>query len=171
MTTSAILVNYAAVLALSLFAVALVSDLATMTIGNNLIVALLALYLLAAPFSVYRWDQIAFTLGASFCVLAAGLIVFARGWVGGGDVKLAAAAVLWVGAEQTLDYFVHASIFGGLLTLVLLAFRRMPLPPQALRAAWIARLHAAGGKVPYGVALAIAAAFLMPTTRWFSSPT
>ena len=53
------------------------------------------------------------------------------GWIGGGDAKLAAATALWFGFDFLLDYLVYASLFGGVLTLVLIQFRRLPLPGAA----------------------------------------
>jgi len=170
MAMKALLAQYAAILALCIFAVAFLADVATMRISNRLTGALALLYVVATPFSAYRWDQALATAGVSFAVLAAGLLLFARGWVGGGDVKLAAGAVLWVGAEQALAYFVYTSLAGGALTLALILFRKLPLGPAMTRTPWIARLHTPNGKVPYGVALASAAIFLLPGTPWFLPP-
>ena len=61
-------------------------------------------------------------------VLAVAFVFFARGWIGGGDAKLAAATALWLGFDQLLAYFVYASLFGGVLTLLMIRFRLVPLP-------------------------------------------
>lgn len=168
MATSALVAQYAAILALCIFAVAFVADVATMRISNRLTGALALLFIAAAPFSAYRWDQLMLTAGVALAVLAAGLLLFALGWVGGGDVKLASGAVLWVGAEQALAYFVYTSLAGGALTIALILFRKLPLGAAMARTPWIERLHTPDGKVPYGVALASAAILLLPKTPWFS---
>ena len=46
-------------------------------------------------------------------------MLFARGWLGGGDVKLLSAATLWAGAPQTLGLLVVTGILGGALALIL----------------------------------------------------
>src|SRR5208282_2811624 len=43
-------------------------------------------------------------------------------WIGGGDAKLAAATVLWLGFAHLADYLVYASLFGGALTVALISF-------------------------------------------------
>ena len=67
-------------------------------------------------------------LGAGAVVLAVVFVFFARGWIGGGDAKLAAATALWFGFAHLLDYLLYASLFGGVLTLAIIYFRGVPLP-------------------------------------------
>jgi prepilin peptidase CpaA len=105
--------------------------------------------------------------------LAAGALVltvcfgfFAAGWIGGGDAKLAAATALWFGFDYLLVYLIYASLFGGVLTFLLIQFRRLPLPASLAGQAWIQRLHESGGAVPYGIALAAAALIVYPKTGW-----
>ena len=43
-----------------------------------------------------------------------------------------------------MDYLVYASLFGGVLTLVLIQFRKLPLPAPLARQTWILRLHESG---------------------------
>ena len=69
--------------------------------------------------------------GAGCAVLVVAFGFFTRGWIGGGDAKLAAATALWLGFDHLLAYLVYASLFGGALTLLLLQFRTMPLPAHA----------------------------------------
>jgi len=61
---------------------------------------------------------------------------------------------------------VYASIFGGVLTILLIQFRKLPLPAPLARQGWIMRLHDTGGGVPYGIALAAAALIVYPKTGW-----
>ena len=64
--------------------------------------------------------------GALCAVLVVTFVFFARGWIGGGDAKLAAATALWLGFDQLLNYLIFASILGGVLTIADHA-----LPPDA----------------------------------------
>ena len=105
-------------------------------------------------------------LAAAAVVLAVAFVFFSQGWIGGGDAKLAAATALWFGFAHLLDYLLYASIFGGILTLALLQFRKLPLPGVLTRQAWIMRLHDSAGDVPYGIALAAAALAVYPKTGW-----
>ena len=56
-------------------------------------------------------------VGAALAVLVVTFVFFARGWIGGGDAKLAAATALWLGFDQLLNYLIIASLLGGILTL------------------------------------------------------
>jgi prepilin peptidase CpaA len=105
-------------------------------------------------------------LAAAALVLTISFGFFSMGWIGGGDAKLVAATALWFGFDFLLDYLVYASLFGGVLTVLLIQFRRLPLPAPLARQTWILRLHEAGGGVPYGIALAAAALAVYPKTGW-----
>jgi prepilin peptidase CpaA len=107
-------------------------------------------------------------LAAAAVVLVVAFIFFAQGWIGGGDAKLAAATALWFGFDYLLVYLVYAALFGGVLTMLLVQFRKLPLPHVLARQPWIQRLHEKGGGVPYGIALAAAALAVYPKTGWMS---
>jgi len=142
------------------------SDLVSMTISNKVSLALMAGFMLFAfvigmPAAEIAWHWAMFAL-----VLAAGFALFAFGAIGGGDAKLAAATALWFGWEYIMVYLVTAAFFGGLLTLLILKLRSVPLPDRFERVDWIARLYRADEGVPYGIALAAAAFTVYPNTPW-----
>jgi prepilin peptidase CpaA len=105
-------------------------------------------------------------VAAAFAVLVVTFTFFARGWIGGGDAKLAAATALWLGFEHLMAYGLYASIFGGVLTIAMIRFRLMPLPAALADQEWVKRLHRLDGGVPYGIALAAAAMLIYPDTSW-----
>ena len=150
----------------ALMAFAAASDLFTMTISNRVSLALAAGFLALAVLSGMGFYDILAHVGAGAAVLTAAFACFAMGWIGGGDAKLAAATALWFGFDFLLDYLIDASLFGGVLALLLLSFRKLPLPDVLERQPWILRLHEAGGGVPYGIALAAAALAVYPKTGW-----
>jgi prepilin peptidase CpaA len=150
----------------ALMAFAAASDLVTMTISNRVSLALVAAFLVLAPLSGMGLDQILLHFGAGAIVLLAAFGCFAMGWMGGGDAKILAAASLWFGFPQLLNYLLYASLFGGALTLVLLQFRQWPLPYMLASQAWLLRLHAKESGIPYGIALAIGALIIYPETDW-----
>jgi prepilin peptidase CpaA len=142
------------------------SDLLTMTISNRLSLALAGGFFLLTLMTGMSLPTIGMHLAAASIVLVFTFACFSQGWIGGGDAKLAAATALWLGFDHLLDYAIYASLFGGALTLLILQFRRFPLPETLARQKWIARLHEAGGGVPYGIALAAAALLVYPKTGW-----
>ena len=153
----------------ALMAFAAASDLFTMTISNRLSLALAAGFLVLALASGMEPSEILSHLGAGVGVLAASFVCFAFGWIGGGDAKVAAAAALWFGFGHLLNYLVYASLFGGVLTLLLLQFRQWPLPYQLAGQAWLLKLHAKDSGIPYGIALAIGALVVYPETDWIKA--
>ena len=150
----------------ALMAFAASSDLLTMTISNRISLALAGAFFLLTLVTGMSLAAIGMHLAAGALVLAVCFGFFSQGWIGGGDAKLAAATALWFGFDHLFDYLIYASLFGGVLTLVLIQFRKLPLPGPLARQPWILRLHEAGGGIPYGIALAVAALVVYPKTGW-----
>lgn len=146
----------------ALMAYAAASDIVTMTIPNWLSLALVAAFPLLALAVGLPGTAILLHLLTGCTVLAITFGMFALGWIGGGDAKLAAAAALWLGFDLLLEYFVLASVAGGMLTIAVLCLRRLHLPLFALTWTWLGRLHDERSGVPYGVALAAAALSIYP---------
>ena len=142
------------------------SDLFTMTISNRLSLALTAAFFLLAIVTGMSLAAVGMHLAAAALVLVFAFGFFTQGWIGGGDAKLAAATALWFGFGHLLDYLLYAAMFGGALSLILIQFRKLPLPAVLARQEWILRLHEKGGGVPYGIALAAAALLIYPKTGW-----
>jgi prepilin peptidase CpaA len=150
----------------ALMAFAASSDLLTMTISNRLSLALGCGFFLLTLITGMSLAAVGMHLAAAALVLVFSFGFFSQGWIGGGDAKLAAATALWFGFDYLLDYLIYASLFGGVLTLVIIQFRRLPLPGPLARQPWILRLHETGGGIPYGIALAAAALAVYPKTGW-----
>jgi len=153
----------------ALMAFAAASDLFTMTISNRVSLALAAGFLALALLSGMGPYDILTHIGAGAAVLVIAFACFAMGWIGGGDAKVAAAAALWFGFGHLMDYLLHASLFGGALTLLLLQFRQWPLPYAFAGQAWLLKLHAKESGIPYGIALAIGALAIYPETDWIKA--
>lgn len=152
----------------AIMAFAASSDLLTMTISNRLTLALAAGFAVLAVAAGMSWHDAGMHALAGAIVLAAGFVCFSRGWMGGGDAKLAAATALWLGFDHLMPYLLYASLLGGALTVLLIQFRALPLPAPLARQPWIIRLHEKGGGVPYGIALAAAALIVYPETGWMA---
>ncbi|MBD3845368.1 prepilin peptidase [Bosea sp. SSUT16] len=147
-----------------LMAYAAASDLVSMTISNRLCLALIASFAVSAALLGLDLREIGWHLAAGGLVLVVAFGLFAAGWIGGGDAKLAAATALWFGFDQLMPYLTVAGLFGGVLTLLIVQLRARPLPAPAEHWSWARRLHAANQGVPYGIALAFAALFVLPET-------
>ena len=148
-----------------LMAYAAASDLLTMTIPNRLSLALVASFLALACLGGLAPQAILLHILAGGVVLAATFAMFAFGWIGGGDAKLAAATALWLGFSPLADYLFIAALGGGLLTFAILALRYFPLPRFALGWTWLCRMHDRRSGVPYGIALAAAALAVYPQSE------
>jgi len=142
-------------------------DVASFTIPNFVTVALMAAFAVFAIAAGLSPAVIGWHVLAGFAGLFLGFTLFALGFIGGGDAKLFAAVLLWLGLNDFLPYALLASIFGGLLTLGLMLMRQYPLPASLSHQGWIVKLHDARSGVPYGVALVAGAFFLLPSTEIF----
>jgi len=153
----------------AIMAFAASSDLLTMTISNRVSIILVGGFFALALVSGIGPVEILSHAGAGAVVLVVAFGFFTRGWIGGGDAKLAAATALWFGFDYLLTYLVYASLIGGALTLLLIRFRLAPLPELLAGQIWAERLHQPDGAVPYGIALAAAALVVYPDTPWMKA--
>lgn len=148
-------------------AFAAANDLFTMTIPNRISLALIATFAAAAAYAGLPLEQVAGHLGVGIAALVAGFTLFAFNLLGGGDAKLLAAGALWIGADFAIPFIAYVTIFGGILSVIILAYRRF-VPAHALSLpGWAMRLHTAGGGIPYGIAIAAAGLAVYPSTPLF----
>lgn len=151
----------------ALLALAAGWDLASFTIPNRISLALVVAFLAFAGVAGLPLADLGGHVAAFGIALVAGFSLFAFRFIGGGDAKLFAAAALWFGYSDLLAYAVIAALFGGVLTLAIIAMRQVPLPAGMSEQRWISRLHNAGSGIPYGVALAAGALYLLPQSHLF----
>src|SRR3954453_24209901 len=81
----------------AMMAFAASSDLLTMTISNRVSLTLIASFFALALIGGMSSSDMLAHAGAASLVLVLAFFCFARGWIGGGDAKLAAATTLWLG--------------------------------------------------------------------------
>lgn len=127
---------------------AALGDLLYRKVDNRLIVVLAGVWLSALPGEVFEagrvsqdaaWLAIHTVLGAG-AVLMVGFVLFARGYVGAGDVKLAAALCLWVGAPRQVPFLLATSLFGGGLVVAMPLVGRIEAGLALMWASWAPRL-------------------------------
>jgi prepilin peptidase CpaA len=140
------------------------SDLVTMTISNKVSLALIAGFLIIAPLAGIPISIIGWHILTASIVLAVTFALFAGGWIGGGDAKLAMATSIWLGPTLTIHYLLLATILGGALTLTMLAMRNYPWPLMLDNIPWIARLYRVDKGIPYGIALGFAGLIVYPSS-------
>lgn len=143
-------------------------DLLTMTIPNRITLGLALAFFVAAPIMGLPAEAILMHVAAGALVLAAGIALFAVGGFGGGDAKLLAAGALWIGFDGLLPYLLQVTLFGGLLGIAILLYRRAPASAWPLPD-WALRLHGPKCGMPYGIAIAAAALAVFPQTALFAA--
>lgn len=146
---------------------AAVYDLTSYTIPNRLQILLMLGFIAFAFAAHLGLSAVALHLLAGFIGLVLGLTLFALGYIGGGDAKLFIVSLLWLGLHDLVAYTLITAILGGVLTLAILALRRLPLPGMLLRRSWILQLHDPKAGIPYGVALAGGLFAVLPHSEIF----
>jgi prepilin peptidase CpaA len=149
---------------LPLLAVVAWRDVTTRTIPNT---ASLALAVLGFAYNLVLYPYgLAFSVIAAMALFGVLLFLFARGALGGGDVKLMAAITekaLGMSALEIWHFVVATAMAGGVLALLYLLLSRLLPAPSAHPAASstlgrLARVEAwrirRRGPLPYGVAIA-----------------
>src|SRR5947209_11249942 len=91
---------------------AAIRDFRHYSISNLLVLALAGLFLLHAALSG-RWVTLHENVIFALVMFAFLLLCYARGWMGGGDVKLLTVAFLWVGIHCALAFALLLLLFAG----------------------------------------------------------
>lgn len=142
------------------------SDLFSMSISNKVSLVLIIAFIIFSLAIGMDYNTILWHFATFAVVLTFGFTFFALNIIGGGDAKLAASTALWLGWVHTGPYIILASVFGGLLTLIILKFRSLVVPDKLNSMEWVLRLHDQKNGVPYGIALSLAAMIIYPSTPW-----
>lgn len=144
---------------------AIVTDFRHLIIPNAACAAIAVAFLPAALLAGLGWQAIAWHYGIAAALLLAGTVVFARRLVGGGDVKLLAAAATWIAPADVWTFVVLMALIGGALAVVVLALARLKRTLPALaRIAWLGDGAIRTQQIPYGVAVGLAALAMLPRT-------
>ena len=143
MDSSAISLGLMVILGLLMIAAA-ISDVRSRTISNELNAAMA---LLAIPFWIATglalWPEISVQFGAALLVFLVFAGLFAVGAMGGGDVKMIGAVMLWIPLPLFLPMLMIMAIGGGILSVLMLIHMKLRPSDKPV-------------EVPYGVAIAAA---------------
>ncbi|HKX88553.1 MAG TPA: prepilin peptidase [Sphingopyxis sp.] len=123
---------------------AAISDIRSRTISNGLNAAMAVL---AIPFwiagGLALWPDVPLQFGAAFAVFLVFAGLFAIGAMGGGDVKMIGAVMLWIPLPLILPALTIMAVGGGILSAVMLIHMKLRPSDKPV-------------EVPYGVAIAAA---------------
>ena len=143
MDSGTISLGLMAILGLMMIAAA-ISDIRSRTISNELNAAIA---LLAIPFWIATglalWPDVPIQVGAAFGVFLIFAGLFAIGAMGGGDVKMIGAVMLWIPLPLFMPMLTVMAIGGGLLSAAMLIYMKLRPSDKPV-------------EVPYGVAIAAA---------------
>src|SRR3954447_435516 len=134
-------------------------DIATRTIRNEICLAL-ALLGIAGQFASPM--QVAGSLIVATILFLLLFLIYQRGWIGGGDVKLLVALAIGLPLRGVMQLLTMTALAGGVLALVHLMMRLLPYPKLApAGASFVRRVyaierwrHLRQAPLPYGVAIA-----------------
>jgi len=154
------------------------SDLLYRRIANAVVLALLLLWVAYTGWQYWQgaagvqWENTASALLTAAVVLVLGYVLFTMRWMGAGDAKLMATLCLWLGG-QALTFLMVTALAGGMLALGLPLLRQLEralalflvrvgdcLPRLAVPQPVVFQEDAPAG-IPYGVAIACGAAFVL----------
>jgi prepilin peptidase CpaA len=134
-------------------------DVATRLIPNEVCLAL-ALIGIAGQLSSPM--QVAESLIVATILLLLLLVIYMRGWIGGGDVKLLVALTIGLPLTGVVQLLTATALAGGVLALVHMMMRLLPYPRLAPAGSSLVRRvyaierwrHLRHAPLPYGVAIA-----------------
>jgi len=134
--------------------VAGLTDLTSMKIPNWISGLLILGFFPAALLVGLAPMTMAIHVAVAVAALLIGMGLFALRLLGGGDVKLMAAACLWLGVSGAGVFVLSTAAIGGLFCLILILARKWLRPYLAGGSGWLGRLMEPRGDIPYGVAIA-----------------
>jgi prepilin peptidase CpaA len=136
-----------------------ISDLRARRIPNLLTGPLALAAVIVHAFA--GWQPAAVSLAVMAILTAAGALVYARGGIGGGDIKLAIAASGMLSYPLCVPFLLYSAIGGGILALLYLLFHgsaRTSLSHVVLMTAGgVPAAPVKGATLPYALAFAFGA--------------
>ncbi|MGZ6014689.1 MAG: A24 family peptidase, partial [Phenylobacterium sp.] len=147
------------VLLLALFPAAVIvaafKDATSFTIPNWIPGLMVVLFFPTALIAHLSLPALATCLAVGVVGLLAGMALFALNWCGGGDAKLLATCLLWLGLPAAPTFLLATGVAGGVLALGLISARKGLIGAYAASGpAWLGRLLTPGADLPYGLAIA-----------------
>lgn len=144
-----------------LMMMAAIKDASIMKIPNYISIYTVLLFFLILPFAWTGLSDLSEHLLVGVSIFILGFIMFALGWVGGGDAKLFAATSLWWTWPDMIVYVGYTGIIGGVIAIFIVLGRQYS-PVWLSTSSWAYGLFKEEAKMPYGLALASGALLTLP---------
>jgi prepilin peptidase CpaA len=125
---------------------AALTDLREYKIRNELVLALAGLFVLYA-FLTGRWADLRWDVAFAALMFVVMLGFYSIGWLGGGDVKILAVALLWTGLSGALPFAILLALFSAAHAL-------------AAKLGWVKSQITASGRLRIPYAPSVAAALI-----------
>ncbi len=140
---------------------AAISDARTLEIANGVSIAIVLAFLPAAIITGLPMTALALHFGIAGLIFAGGVLLYANGLAGGGDVKFLAAVCVWWDTGNLGKYLVLVALLGGVLGICIILAGRF----EGIRriVPWLSSGKSMKQPIPYGIAIA-GAVFLMFNT-------
>lgn len=110
------------------------------------------LYHAAAGKTALLSPTVAWHVAVGVTVFTLSALAFARGWIGGGDVKLLSAVSLWAGPGQVLPFLFATSLASGGIALLLIGYYGVARAMQPADDT---------GSLPFAIAIAVGGLHLL----------
>jgi len=149
-----------------LMIVAGAGDAISLRIPNWLTVAIALLFVPMALATGMPLAVIGLHLVTGLALFTIGFILFSLGLFGGGDAKLLAAAGIWFGWPEVMQFLVLTVLAGGLLALIIGAWSALMTESEVHDRSWAKRFSSIKPNVPYGYAFAIGAILAFSESWW-----
>jgi prepilin peptidase CpaA len=157
----------------SLMIIAALTDVASFKIPNWLTGLTAALFFPMALLTHMPLVEFGWHLLAGVVLFFLGYILFALRLFGGGDAKMMAAAGLWFGTGQTLQFLIMTSLAGGILAAAIAGWSGFMFfwefhGPKA--EGFVSdNIKKIRPKLPYGFAICVGAILAFPQSWWMTS--
>ena len=126
---------------------AAISDLKNRRIPNHISIGLIVVFLVHSLMMIMAGEisftDLLFSILPALGVFCIGILVFAVGIMGGGDIKLMTAFALFAGHAYLFSFLIYMMILGGAIAILLLFFRKLGNVSKEK-----------SEQVPYGIAIA-----------------
>ncbi len=153
------IVPVTSILAILLLLYAATTDIATRLISNEVCLALALLGIASQLANPVQLIQSLIVAAILFVLL---FVIYTRGAIGGGDVKLLTALAVGLPLTGVIELLAMTALAGGVLAVVHLLMRQLPYPALAPAGSSLVRRvyaierwrHLRYSPLPYGVAIA-----------------
>lgn len=142
---------------------AAISDASSMIISNKICLVVMLAFAASVPLSWVGWGVFGEHMLVGLVFFLVGFVLFAVGGLGGGDAKLMAAIGLFWTWPDAAAFVIYVTLYGGALALFLMIGRNV-MPVSVSTNGLVAKMFATEKKMPYGIALALGAMTVLPTS-------